>query len=115
MEPKLAQLPDDEASDELREKQHFLKGVLDWDLRRDYKARLWAEKKNLGELDRQLREAQRRHHEVSSARDDWPEKFAALTRADRRAAAARAGYADCQRKRRSTSSATFCKKSRSTS
>src|SRR5262249_902391 len=46
---------------------------------RDYKARLWAEKKSLGDLDRQLREAQRRHHEVQSARDDWPEKFAALT------------------------------------
>ncbi len=79
MEPKLAQLPHDEASDELREKQHFLKGLLDWDLRRDYKARLWAEKKSLGELDRQLHEAQRRHHEVSSARDDWPDRFAALT------------------------------------
>ena len=79
MESKLAMLPNDAASDEIRAKQRFLSGLLVWDLRRDYKARLWAEKKNLGELDRQLREAQRRHHEVSSARDDWPEKFAALT------------------------------------
>jgi hypothetical protein len=48
-------------------------------LRRDYKARLWAERKNLGDLDRQLREAQRRHHQVSSATDDWPVKFVGLT------------------------------------
>jgi len=79
MESRLALLPNDAASDEMRAKQGFLRGLLLWDLRRDYKARLWAEKKNLGELDRQMREAQRRHHEVSSARDEWPEKFAALT------------------------------------
>ena len=79
MEAVLAQLPNDAESNELREKQAFLKGVLEWDLQRDYKARLWAERKSLGDLDRQLREAQRRHHEVQSARDDWPEKFAALT------------------------------------
>lgn len=79
MEAVLAQLPNDAESNELREKQHFLKGVLEWDLQRDYKARLWAEKKSLADLDRQLREAQRRHHEVQGARDDWPEKFAALT------------------------------------
>ncbi|HEX5049142.1 MAG TPA: hypothetical protein VFX89_18665 [Gammaproteobacteria bacterium] len=79
MEPKLAGLPNDSESDELRAKQHFLKGLLLWDLRRDYKARLWAEKKSLGELDRELREAQRRHHQVQSGRDDWPEKFAQLT------------------------------------
>ena len=54
-------------------------GLLLWDLRRDYKARLWAEHKALSDLDRQLREAQRRHHQVGSSRDDWPEKFGALT------------------------------------
>ena len=79
MEAVLARAPNDADSDEIRAKQHFLKGVLEWDLERDYKARLWAEKKSLGDLDRQLREAQRRHHLVQSARDDWPEKFAALT------------------------------------
>ncbi|HZF31413.1 MAG TPA: hypothetical protein VE907_20020 [Gammaproteobacteria bacterium] len=79
MEPNLAALPNDAESDELRAKQQFLKGLLLWDLRRDYKARLWAEKKALGELDRQLREAQRRHHQVQSGRDDWPEKFVELT------------------------------------
>jgi len=79
MEAKLALLPHDAASDEMREKYRFLRGLLLWDLRRDYKARLWAEHKALGDLDRQLREAQRRHHQVSSSRDDWPEKFVALT------------------------------------
>ena len=79
MEPHLASLPNDAASDEMRTKQRFLRGLLLWDLRRDYKARLWAERKALSDLDRQLREAQRRHHQVSSSRDDWPEKFAALT------------------------------------
>ena len=79
MEPLIARLPNDAASEEIRVKQRFLKGLLVWDLRRDYKARLWAEKKSLADLDRQLREAQRRHHEVESARNDWPEKFVELT------------------------------------
>jgi tetratricopeptide (TPR) repeat protein len=79
MEQKLALLPNDAASEEMRAKYRFLRGLLLWDLRRDYKARLWAEHKALGDLDRQLREAQRRHHQVSSSRDDWPEKFTALT------------------------------------
>jgi tetratricopeptide (TPR) repeat protein len=79
MEPKLAQLPSDASSDEMRDKHRFLRGLLLWDLQRDYKARLWAEHKALADLDRQLREAQRRHHQVTSSRDDWPEKFAALS------------------------------------
>jgi hypothetical protein len=79
MEPHLASLPNDAASDDMRVKHRFLRGLLLWDLRRDYKARLWAERKALSDLDRQLREAQRRHHQVASSRDDWPEKFAALT------------------------------------
>jgi tetratricopeptide (TPR) repeat protein len=79
MEPKLVSLPNDAASEEMRAKHRFLRGLLLWDLRRDYKARLWTQRKSLNDLDRQLREGQRRHHQVSSARDDWPEKFAALT------------------------------------
>ncbi len=79
MEAKLALLPNDAASEEMRAKHRFLRGLLLWDLRRDYKARLWGERKALGDLDRQLREAQRRHHQVSSSREDWPEKFGVLT------------------------------------
>jgi tetratricopeptide (TPR) repeat protein len=79
MEHALARLPNDAAAAELRAKQTFLKGLLLWDLQRDYKARLWAQKKSLNDLDRQLREAQRRHHSVSTVRDDWPEEFSGLT------------------------------------
>jgi tetratricopeptide (TPR) repeat protein len=76
---RLATLPNDAASEEMRAKQRFLQGLLLWDLRRDYKARLWAERRELSDLDRQLREAQRRHHQVATARDDWPTKFVGLT------------------------------------
>jgi hypothetical protein len=79
LEPKLVLLSNDAAGEEARAKHRFLRGVLLWDLRRDYKARLWAQRKSLGDLDRQIREAQRRHHEVNSARGDWPQKFGALT------------------------------------
>jgi hypothetical protein len=77
MEPLLAVAGDDPAANEVRDKQRFLKGLLVWDLERDYRARLWAAKKGLSELDRELREAQRRHHEVATARDEWPETFGA--------------------------------------
>lgn len=79
MEPLLAQLDDSARSAELRDKQRFLKGLLLWDLRRDYGARLWAQKKSLRDLDVAIKEAQRRHHRVASARDEWPEQFGALT------------------------------------
>ncbi len=79
MEQQLAALPFDAASDEMRAKHRFLRGLLLWDLQRDYKARLWAQRKALSDLDRQLREAQRRHHQVASSREDWPDKFATLT------------------------------------
>ena len=79
MEPKLQRLADDARGEELRDKQRFLKGLLLWELRRDYKARLWAERKSLRELDREIKEAQRRHHQVDSARDEWPDEFSALT------------------------------------
>ena len=79
MEPDLARLGTDERAEELRLKHRFFKGLLLWDLRRDYPARLWAEQRSLRELDRELREARRRHHEVSTARETWPEQFAALT------------------------------------
>jgi hypothetical protein len=79
MEPDFARLGTDELAEELRRKHRFFKGLLMWDLRRDYPARLWAEQRSLRELDRELKEARRRHHEVSNARNTWPEQFAALT------------------------------------
>jgi hypothetical protein len=79
MEPDLARLGGGERADALRDKQRFLKGLLLWDLERDYKARLWAQKKNLRELGVSIKQAQRLHNEVRRARDDWPDEFAALT------------------------------------
>jgi hypothetical protein len=79
MEPDLARLGNDERAEELRRKQRFFKGLLLWELRRDYPARLWAEQKSLRELDRELKEARRSHHEVATARDTWPEQFGSLT------------------------------------
>jgi hypothetical protein len=79
MEPGLARLGDDARAEELRRKHRFFKGLLLWELRRDYPARLWAEQKSLRELDRELKEARRRHHEVATARDTWPQEFASLT------------------------------------
>lgn len=79
MQPKLRQLGDDARADELRDKQRFLQGLLLWDLRRDYQARIWAEKKSLRDLDRQIKEAQRHYHLVSTARDEWPREFSDLS------------------------------------
>jgi hypothetical protein len=79
VEDRLALLPPGERADALHAKQRFLKGLLQWDLDRDYKARLWTEKKSLMQLDLELRKAQYRRHEVASARADWPAQFDALT------------------------------------
>lgn len=80
LEPALASLGDGPSAERLRDKQRFLKGVLLWNLERDYKARLWAEKKQLRELDAKIERAQRLHYEVKKARDDWPGRFAAMTK-----------------------------------
>lgn len=79
VEAKLELLGDDPTAQELREKQRFLKGLLIWDLRRDYKARLWQEQRSLRDLDRDLKEIERLHHQVESARAEWPDQFGALT------------------------------------
>ena len=79
LEPNIARLARAGQAEELRGKHRFLKGLLLWDLERDYKARLWEQKKQLRRLDAEIREAQQRHRAVSDARDDWPERFADMT------------------------------------
>ena len=79
LETDLALLGDDAAASPLRAKQRFLKGLLMWDLERDYKARLWTQKSSLRRLDLDLKEAQARRHSVAAAREAWPDQFAALT------------------------------------
>lgn len=63
----------------LRDKQRFLRGVLYWNLYRDYRARLWQAKKNLRSIEREFRSAQRSYHQVDLAQAEWPEKFTTLT------------------------------------
>ena len=79
MEPKLALIAGQPSAGELAQKQRFFKGLLLWDLKRDYRARLWNERRGLRDLDRELAEARQRHHAVSTAAENWPEDFAALT------------------------------------
>jgi len=79
MTAKLASLGDIPGAEAARQKQEFLKGVLYWNLYRDYKARLWQAKKNLAAIERDFRVAQRSYHQVDSARADWPERFSGLS------------------------------------
>jgi hypothetical protein len=57
---------------ELRDRQRLLKGVLLWDLDRDYKYRLWAERRNLRELDGLLAQATEGQSSAATARRDSP-------------------------------------------
>jgi arsenate reductase-like glutaredoxin family protein len=79
MEPKLSLLAGQPNAEELIEKQRFFKGLLLWELQRDYRARLWDEQRSLRELERELREARERYHAVSAASSDWPKEFAELS------------------------------------
>ncbi|MGD8324952.1 MAG: hypothetical protein PVF50_11360, partial [Gammaproteobacteria bacterium] len=75
MESQLAMLGDDERAQELRYKQRFLKGLLIWDLRKQYHERLWRQRRAIRDLDRELRAADRLNLRVRNARDDWPDAF----------------------------------------
>lgn len=79
VERRLALFGDDPAAVPLRDKQRFLKGLLEWDLERDYKARLWQQRSELRRLDLELKTAQARRYSVITARDAWHDRFAALT------------------------------------
>ena len=79
MDSKLELLGDDPEATALRQKQRFLKGLLYWDLSRDYKARLWRNKRLLRTLDREIKEVQRRHVRVDEVRREWPDKLSGLT------------------------------------
>jgi hypothetical protein len=72
IEDALAAAPQDEDSDEMREKARLMKGVLLWQLSDAYKARLWAQRRNLRELDAALKEAQKRWVLVERARKESP-------------------------------------------
>ena len=79
MEPELALIRNETNAADLIEKQRFFKGLLLWDLRRDYRARLWNEQRSLRDLERELREARERHHTVATSVESWPGDFDELT------------------------------------
>ena len=57
---------------ELRDRHRLLQGVLLWDLDRDYRYRLWLERRNLREVDALLARADRGHSSAATARRDTP-------------------------------------------
>lgn len=68
------------AAGDAAERHRVLKGVLSWNLDRDYKYRLWQQQRNLAELDALLEQAQAAHASGQSARQDTPaelDRFAA--------------------------------------
>ncbi len=79
MESQLDSLGDDPSAQELSRKQRFLRGVLLWELEREYKVRLWREQRSVRELDDELTEASRAYRQVDGARAEWPQQFAELT------------------------------------
>ncbi|NNC65353.1 MAG: tetratricopeptide repeat protein [Gammaproteobacteria bacterium] len=79
MDDKFDVLGSEPGAGMLREKQRFLRGILYWNLYRDYRARLWQAKKNLRSIEREFRSAQRSYHQVDFARAAWSEKFTTLT------------------------------------
>lgn len=79
MEPMMAPFLDDPEVEEMQDKQRFLKGLLFWNLSRDYKARLWKQKSALRKLEREVQQAQWTYHRVAKATREWPERFAALS------------------------------------
>lgn len=59
-------------------KIRLLRGVLAWDLDKNFKARLWRQRKNLRDLDRALADGRRARRNVEGARVDGAEEFAAF-------------------------------------
>jgi len=66
-----AGLADPGAAD-LRDRHRLLQGVLLWDLDREYKYRLWVQRRKLAETDQLLARAERGHDGAAKARRDTP-------------------------------------------
>jgi hypothetical protein len=72
LEAALLTAPDDEETNNIREKTRLAKGVLYWRLAEAFKARVWNERRTLKDLDQALREAQNRWVRVEKARGSMP-------------------------------------------
>ncbi len=64
---------------ELRDRHRLLKGVLLWDLDREYRYRLWVERRNLKEVDALLARATRGQGGAATARRDTPAELDGFT------------------------------------
>lgn len=72
---RLAQLPDNPDTAELRDKQQRLRGILTWQFQEDYKARLRDGKKQLAELETLLAGSQQGIDSLQHANLDAPSGF----------------------------------------
>jgi hypothetical protein len=59
----------------LRDRQRLLKGVLAWDLDRQFKERLWQEQRALAQVDRALAQAEARVAAIGGAQSGEPRRF----------------------------------------
>lgn len=72
LEEQAATLPSSLEATEMRDKIHLMKGALYWQLHAEFKARAYAEHKQLRELDAALQELQNRWVRVQRARETVP-------------------------------------------
>jgi tetratricopeptide (TPR) repeat protein len=79
MAPDLARIEGQPEAAAIAGKHRLFQGLVLWDLRRDYRARLWSEQRSLRELDLALKEARRRQNDVSAGVEGWEENFANLS------------------------------------
>ncbi len=64
---------------EVRDKIQLLKGVLQWELEREFKSRLWTVRRNLSDAGEALVETQRSRRQIDETMRNEPLHFAALT------------------------------------
>ena len=72
LEAALANAPNDDATNALRERLRLVKGVLYYQLNDAFKARVWQERRTIKDLDVALHEAQERWIRVDRARKNVP-------------------------------------------
>ncbi|MDH4108090.1 MAG: tetratricopeptide repeat protein [Gammaproteobacteria bacterium] len=65
-------------ADEARHKLRLLKGVLQWDLEKEFQARLWSVRRDLRQAGEALVEAQRARRQIDESMRDEPAQFASL-------------------------------------
>jgi len=64
---------------EVRDKVQLLKGVLQWELEREFKGRLWGVRRDLGDAGEGLVATQRSRRQIDETMRNEPLRFAALS------------------------------------